>query len=368
MSVENAERLKVLRDKIDEIDGRLVALLNARATVSVEVGTLKAGATEPVFKPFREKEVLDKLKKRNSGPMPDGHLEAVYREILSSSRRLQRPDRVVYLGPEGTFSFFAGLEYLGHQADMVPKEDFEGVFKSVTLGEAELGVIPLENSLQGTVGQCVDLFLRYPVYILAELYFRVSHCLLGRATSLHDIHEVHSHPKALDQCGIWLKSNLGRAKTVPVESTAAAARKAAGAGAAIAAVGNARLAEMCGLSILADRIEDLPDNWTRFLIIGPNPPGPGNRDKTSVLFSTPDRPGALANILNLLAQGGINLTKLESRPISGERWKYVFFADLQCDLGLAAYESILSQLKDACQTFKILGSYPAGPYLDGSGK
>ncbi len=368
MSTVNVEQLHMLRDKIDEIDAQLVALLNARAAVSVTVGAIKADSTEPVFKPFREKEVFDKLKTRNTGPMPDSHLEAIYREIISSSRRLQRPDRVVYLGPEGTFSYFAGLEYLGHQADMVPKDDFEGVFKSVSLGEAELGVIPLENSLQGTVGQCVDLFLRYPVYVQAELYFRVSHCLLGRALSLGEIREVHSHPKALDQCGIWLKSNLSKAKPVPVESTAAAARKAAGAGAAIAAVGNARLAEMFGLTILADRIEDLPDNWTRFLIIGPNPPGPGNRDKTSVLFSTPDKPGALAHILDILAKGGINLTKLESRPQSGERWKYVFFADLQCDLGLTEYETLLGQLKEACQTFRVLGSYPAGPSLDGSGK
>ena len=197
MSDESTERLKVLRDKIDEIDERLVALLNARATVSVEVGTLKAGATEPVFKPFREKEVLDKLKKRNSGPMPDGHLEAIYREIISSSRRLQRPDRVVYLGPEGTFSFFAGLEYLGHQADMVPKEDFEGVFKSVALGEAELGVIPLENSLQGTVGQVVDLFMLFLVFIQAELFSRITHCLMGKAANTGEVREIHSHPQPL---------------------------------------------------------------------------------------------------------------------------------------------------------------------------
>ena len=364
--MDDKTNLGDLRDRIDKIDRELVILLNKRAEVSVEVGRRKAAFTGPVFKPFREKEVYDKLLALNSGPLPEKHLLAIYREIISSSRRLQRPDRVVYLGPEGTFSHFAGLEFLGRQADMIPKRNFEEIFRAVTLGEAELGVIPLENSLQGTVGQNVDLFLRYPVHIQAEVFSRISHALMGTAESLAEIEEIYSHAQPLEQCRAWLQTNLSRAGNVPVESTAAAARRVAELGSPkVAAVAHRRMAGMTGLKILADRIEDMPDNWTRFLIIGPKPPDEGKRDKTSILFTTPDKPGALATVLDLFAGSEVNITKLESRPLSGERWKYVFFADLECDLSAERYDSLLTSLKDHCQTLRILGSYPTGPYLDG---
>lgn len=364
---KNAGGLADLRERIDALDGRIVDLLNQRAAISLAVGRVKSDAQEQIFKPFREKDLLTRLVRDNPGPLPEKHLRAIYREILSSSRTLQRPERVVFLGPEGTFSHLAAQEYLGHSAQLTPKTTFEEIFRAVSEGAAELGVIPLENSLQGTVGQNVDLFMHYPVHIQAELYCRISHSLMSRAVSLDKVTSVSSHPKALEQCMHWLTEHLPKARLVPENSTAAAAEQAARDDSGAAVVGSAQLAAMHGLNVLAEHIEDLPDNWTRFLVIGSAPSQGGNRDKTSILFTTPDRPGALAEVLNTLAVRGINLTKLESRPFRGERWKYVFFADVECDLSKAEYDSVLAQLRDKCHTLRVLGSYPAGPHLETMG-
>lgn len=358
-------RLVQIRQDIDALDQDLLALLNRRAGLSLEVGRLKQDRHDIIFKPFREKEVLAGLAGANPGPLPETHLRAIYREILSSSRRLQRPQTIVYLGPEGTFSHFAGLEYLGQSGDFQPRNTLHDVFAAVAGNEAELGVIPLENSLQGTVGQSLDLFLQFEVHVQAEIYSKISHALLAARGELADVTRVYSHPQALDQCAAWLRANLPGAKIIPTESTAAAARRVLEE-AGSAAIGHVRVANMLGLTVLARRIEDQPDNWTRFLIIGAQPPEKGNRDKTSMLFTLPDKPGALAEVLNLLAREGINLKKLESRPLRGEKWKYVFFVDLECDVSRGEYQQVLTDLRNSCHTLRILGSYPSGPYLDAS--
>ncbi|MBO6170901.1 MAG: chorismate mutase, partial [Desulfovibrio sp.] len=220
-----AERLAAIRREIDATDTELLGILNRRAALSLEVGRIKAGEPGIIFKPLREKEVLDNLVARNPGPLPEGHLRAVWREILSSSRALQRPQNVAYLGPEGTFSYFAGVEYLGHAAHFRPCSDIARVFEEVAGGQCELGVVPLEKSLQGTVGVSFDLFLRHDVYIQAELFSRISHCLLSNAPSLAHVRTVYSHPQPLAQCGGWLRTHLPGAALIPVESTAAAARR-----------------------------------------------------------------------------------------------------------------------------------------------
>ena len=360
--------LAALRTEIDALDDGIMDLLNRRAAISIGVGRTKEGSPDTVFKPFREKEIMDRLARKNPGPLPESHLHAIYREIMSSSRRLQRPERVVYLGPEGTFSYFAGLEYMGRSAELTPKAGFEDIFRAVADGEAELGVIPLENSLQGTVGQVVDLFMLFPVHIHAELYCRITHCLMGKAQSMAEVKEIHSHPQPLDQCGGWLRNNMPGRTLVPESSTAAAAEIAAERGPDVATVGHIRLADRYGLNVLAAHIEDLPDNWTRFLVIGPRPGTESARDKTSILFTVPDKPGALAEVLDSFAGRAINLTKLESRPLRGEKWKYVFFADLECDLARAEYESFLASLRERCHTLRILGAYPSGPHLDAGGR
>ncbi|MEF8941329.1 MAG: prephenate dehydratase [Desulfohalobiaceae bacterium] len=360
---ETAGELARLRQEISAIDDELVALLNRRSALSLEVGRLKSDSRDTVFKPFREKEVIREILDKNTGPMPEEHLRAVYREILSSSRSLQRRQSVVYLGPEGTFSYFAGLHYLGSSADYRPKAVLEDVFRSVRQGESDLGIIPLENSLQGTVGQSLDLFLRYEVFIQAEVFCKISHSLLAPGQTLSDIRVVHSHPQALQQCTSWLSAQLPQAEVVPAESTAAAAERVHGQ-AGEAAIAHPALAERFDLNVLQTGIEDLPENWTRFLIIGPKMPPPGNRDKTSLLFTLTDRPGSLAGMLNRLAEEEVNMKKLESRPMRGEKWQYVFFADVECDLTLDRYDRLLQSLRDNCHNLRVLGSYPNGPYLD----
>ncbi|NLY42003.1 MAG: prephenate dehydratase, partial [Desulfovibrionales bacterium] len=321
-------RLQEIREHIDQLDESIVGLLNKRAALSREVGELKSRSLDTVFKPFREKEVLNRLHSLGPGILPEDHLQAIYREILSSSRRLQQPQTVAYLGPEGTFTHQAALEYLGRSMNFTPCPTLHDVFLTVASRKADLGVIPLENSLQGSVGQSLDLFLHYPVYIHAELYSRISHALLSSSTELAQVRTVYSHPQALAQCSAWLRTNLPQAIVVPVDSTATAAARAEHEGQNAAAIGHPQLIERYSLRPLAMDIQDLPDNWTRFLVIGPTPTQSSSRDKTTLLFTTPDKPGALAAILNLLADQGLNLTKLESRPLKGEKWKYVFFMDV----------------------------------------
>ncbi|MBQ9405467.1 MAG: prephenate dehydratase [Desulfovibrio sp.] len=372
-----AARLTAIRAEIDATDTRLLALLNRRAALSLEVGRIKAEEPGIIFKPLRERELLDTLVGRNTGPLPGEHVCSIWREILSSSRALQRPQNVAYLGPEGTFSYFAGIDYLGHAAHFRPCNDIAQIFEEVAGRQCELGVVPLENSLQGTVGVSFDLFLKHDVYIQAELFSRISHCLLSNAPSLAQVHTVYSHPQPLAQCGAWLRTHLPGAVFVPVESTAAAAHRAIGQN-DTAAIGHAKLADMLGIAILARRIEDETGNWTRFVVIGPgdsrsaraanaqsktNPAHTG-ADKTSLLFTTADKAGALSRVLNLLAEHGINMRKLESRPMRGQRWKYVFFADVESDLEDPCYDPLIEELREACTSFRILGSYPTGPQLD----
>lgn len=360
------DRLGEIRTHIDALDKSIVKLLNQRAALSREVGELKSASLDTVFQPFREKEVLARLNALNSGALPEDHLRAIYREILSSSRRLQQPQRVAYLGPEGTFTHQAALEYLGQSMDFTSCQTLHDVFLAVASRRADLGVIPLENSLQGSVGQSLDLFLQYGVFIHAELFSRISHALVGVSDNLTTIRTVYSHPQALAQCAGWLRTHLPQAAIMPADSTATAARLAESEGKTAAAIGHPRLAARYGLNIAAFDIQDLPENWTRFLIIGASPTQASSRDKTSILFTTSDRPGALASILNLLAGQGLNLTKLESRPLLGEKWKYVFFMDVECDLTQERYESTMTQLAELCHTLRILGSYPIGPYLHGT--
>lgn len=361
------QRLTQIREQIDSLDEKLLDLLNKRASLSREVGQIKSDSLDVVFKPFREKEVLSRLNALSPGILPEDHLRAIYREILSSSRRLQQPQTVAYLGPEGTFTHLAGLEYLGRSMDFTPCPTLHDVFLTVASRKADLGVIPLENSLQGSVGQSLDLFLQYNVYIHAELFSRISHALLAVNADLSSVRTVYSHPQALAQCSGWLRTNVPQAAVIPTESTAAAAAQAEREGDGSAAIGHPRLVERYGLKAVALDIQDLPDNWTRFLVIGPTPTAGSSRDKTSLLFTTPDRPGALAAILNLLADQGLNLTKLESRPLKGEKWKYVFFMDVECDLSQEQYENTMSNLTSLCHTMRVLGSYPTGPHLYGAG-
>lgn len=358
-----ARSLADLRREINKTDDHILELLNQRARLCLAVGAVKSETDETVFKPFREKEVLSRLIAANPGVLPEDHLRAIYREILSSSRKLQKPQRAVYLGPEGTFSFFAGVELLGSSTDFESCRNLDGVFAAVAGNKATLGIVPLENSLQGSVGQNLDLFLKYDVYIQAEMFCRISHFLMGTGRDLADVKTVCSHARALEQCMGWLDTHLPDAEFVPVRSTAVAAEKAAQRP-DWAAIGHRKLADMFSLNIFASHIQDTPDNWTRFIVIGNEPPEGGNRDKTSLLFTLSDRSGALVNVLQILAHGNINMRKLESRPLPSETMRYMFFADVECDLTSDEYADLKAELAAHCHTLRILGSYPAGQYKE----
>lgn len=369
----NVDRLAQIRKDIDSLDKDLLALLNRRAGLSLEVGRIKAGGDGKIYKPRRELEVLDKLCACNSGPLSDDHLRNIWREIFSSSRELQRPQHVAYLGPEGTFSYFAAVEYLGRAVNYQPCRDLPEVFASVVDGQCSLGVVPLENSLQGTVGVSFDLFFKHDVRIQAELFLHISHCLLSNETDLSSIRTVYSHPQPLMQCGSWLRTHLPEAHLVPTDSTAAAAIRASEEPNA-AAVGNISLATMHDMNVLARAIEDDAGNWTRFVLISTpgaetenvlSPlPGRDGDEKTSLLFTLQDKPGALSTVLNSLARANVNMRKLESRPMRGERWKYVFFTDVECNLRQPRYAGLVEELRSVCASFRILGSYTAGIQLD----
>ncbi|MCC8193972.1 MAG: prephenate dehydratase [Deltaproteobacteria bacterium] len=362
--------LESLRGEIDALDGAILDLLNRRASASLAVGAIKKKRGTPVFRPEREELLMETLLEKNAGPLPNTHLRSIYREILSSSRALQSPLKVAFLGPEGTFSHMAATEFLGNSMDFWAMARFDDIFEAVENNDCELGVIPLENSLHGTIVQSIDLFAAHTVHIRSEWFSRISHSLMSREKTLSDIRTVYSHPQALGQCAEWLRNNLPQAELLSVDSTAAAAHKVLAERNA-AAIGHGSLAPRLGLSILARSIEDTSDNWTRFVCIGPDPaPGPASERakngevlKTSVLFTLADRPGALAAVLQCFADAGVNMNKLESRPMHLERWKYSFFCAVSCDLTGETHAPLLETVREHCHSFRILGSYPTGRYM-----
>ena len=368
-------RLHTLRDDIDASDRELLRLLNQRALLSLEVGRVKTqmsetGVPDSIFNPQRERQVLDNLATWNTGALPQQHIENIWREIFSSSRALQRPLRVAYLGPEGTFSHHAALEFLGASLDFTAQTDLPDVFRAVHEHRCDMGIVPLENSLHGSVGQVLDLFLEYKLEIQAELYYRINHSLLSREHALADVHTIYSHSQPLGQCGAWLRANLPQARLVPLESTTAAARRAAQEP-GTAAIAHRNLSDPLHLRLLSTQIQDAPNNWTRFAIISQLPILPAKQEDcvqggaiSSLLFTLPDRAGALAAVLNVLAQAGLNMRKLESRPLRTENWKYAFFADLECNLKNPQLMPVLTQINALCAHCRILGVYPAGPRLD----
>lgn len=378
----NTDSLAEVRWRIDALDTELVELLNKRAALSLEVGRIKrncalasqdksgpgAQSGAVILKPFREQALLDMLigKNHNAGPLPDEHLVAIYREILSSSRALQAPERVAFLGPEGTFSHHAVTRFLGHSTETLCSHNLEGIFKAVSDKTCALGMVPLENSLHGTVGESLDLFLRYDVRIISELYLRVRHCLVSAEERVADVHTVFSHPQPLAQCSNWLKTHLPKARLIPVESTAAAAVRVASEMGGAAAIGHEELGMRAGLRILARNIENESRNWTRFVLIAAKESEiPLGVNKTSVLFTVPDEPGTLAAVLDILAGENVNMKKLESRPLPGQPWKYAFFVDLQFIGDITTQERVLEAMARQCLTLRVLGRYPEGRIVDG---
>ncbi len=352
-----------LREEIDQLDRRIVAFLSQRAARAVEIGRLKRESDQPVLDADRERDLLVGLSRLNTGPLPDSALDAIFSEVIAACRQLQEPTRIAFLGPEATFSHAAALKNFGRSAAYLPRGSIADVFSEVERGRAEFGVVPAENSTEGAIGLTLDLLTGSKLKICGEIYLPIAHALMARGAELDRIRTVLSHPQALAQCRGWLARNLPAAVLVETASTAAAARRAIEEPDA-AVVGSKMLAELHRLNVLAEAIQDRPLNLTRFLVLGRNSQPATGRDKTSLSFVAPHRPGALARCLTPFAVFKINLTRIESRPAPNRPWEYVFFLDFEGHLDDPEVKAALKNLAAEAEEVKILGSYPRGEQVD----
>lgn len=351
------EKIEKLRHRIDQLDEEILRLLNERMRVVEEVGAVKKNRGLSVTDAARERDVLSRLGKANTGPLPDSSVKNIYREIFSAAKNLEQCQVTAYLGPEATFTHLAALKHFGTSQVMVPLWSIQEVFRSVEREEFRQGIVPIENSTEGVVTHTLDMLIESPLSVTDEIYIEVHHHLLSREEELAGIRVIFSHPQAISQCREWLQEKAAGISIQEVPSTAEAARQALSTEGA-AAIASELAARIYNLGIIARRIEDRFDNLTRFLIIGAEEQAPTGRDKTSILFSIKDRPGALHNILAPLAEAGINMTKIESRPSRRKAWDYVFFVDIEGHRRDKKVAGVLKILKRECPFFKILGSYP----------
>ncbi len=353
--------LLTLRGQIDSLDSDLLAMLNRRAALALEVGELKKHEGSAVFRPEREAQVIDALKARNPGPLLSQSVAPIWREIMSACRALESPTRIAYLGPAGTFSEEAALGFFGSSIVRVPCANFDEVLNTTLSGAADFGVVPVENSSEGVVTRVLDLFLTTQLFIVGETSLFVRHNLLRKSDAMANISAVCAHPQALAQCHQWLSSHLPNIERRPVSSNAEGARLA-GADASIAAIASTRAASEFGLHVLAPAIQDEANNRTRFAVLAhpqrhPAPKASGH-DCTSLVVSVTNRPGAVHDMLVPLKTHGVSMTRFESRPARSGQWEYYFYIDLQGHPDEAPVQAALHELRDACAYFKILGTDP----------
>jgi chorismate mutase/prephenate dehydratase len=351
-----------IRDSIDDIDRRIHELLNERAKFAQQVGKSKRSAglsTADFYKPEREAQVLRQALERNQGPLRNEEIARLFREIMSACLAQQEPLKVAFLGPEGTFSQQAVLKHFGHSVRALPLTSIGEVFEEVQAGHADFGIVPIENSTEGTVNNTLDMFLTSPLKICGEVELRIHQHVMGRMHGLEKIVRVCSHQQSLAQCRQWLDEYLPNAERVPVSSNAEAARRARDEDGTAAIAGQAA-AEVYGLNVIVPEIEDAPDNTTRFLVIGRKLFSASGNDKTTLLVSAGDTqsPGALHRLLGPLAQHGISMTRIESRPSRRRKWDYVFFIDVVGHADQHPLSTALAELKEQTSLFRVLGSYP----------
>jgi len=351
------QRIQELRKKIDELDDKLLELLNQRAQIVVEVGNIKKTEKLDFHSPSREREILERLTAHNKGPFPQDALKAVYREILSSSLSLERPLKIAYLGPRATFTHMAGMQQFGLAAQYVPVESIKDVFSEVERGRADYGIVPVENSTEGVVNYTLDMFIDSDLRISAEIMLEVSQNLMNRTGRIEDIKKIYTHPQVPGQCRQWLEKNIAGVPVMDAPSTARAAEMAKDDPEA-GAIASEMAAVLYGLQVVAKKIEDNPNNFTRFLVISKKSPGRTGRDKTSIMFSIKDKVGALHAMLTPFADAGINLNRLDARPSGRRVWDYVFFLDMEGHVEEEKVAKAVENLKKDCLFLKVLGSYP----------
>ena len=355
------ETLTAVRDRIDAVDEKIHQLLNERARLAQQVGLSKSrdGRTVDFYRPEREAEVLRRARERNRGPLRDEEVMRLFREIMSACLAQQEPLKVAYLGPEATFSQAAVLTHFGHSVRALPLGSIDEVFHEVESAAADFGVVPIENSTEGTVNHTLDRFLTSPLRICGEVELRIHHHLMGNMSALGRIMRICSHPQSLAQCRVWLHEHLPEVEQIPVSSNGEAARRARDER-GTAAIAGETAAEVYGLKVLAAQIEDRGDNTTRFLVLGRRLLAASGRDRTTLLVSVghTDAPGALHRLLEPLARHRVSMTRIESRPSHRRKWDYVFFIDVDGHAEEAHVARALAALKQRASLFRLLGCYP----------
>lgn len=350
-----SDSLKTMRSRIDALDGRLVKLLSARARLARRIGNLKRGF---VYRPEREAEILRRIARANRGPLSARALQRLFTEIMSACRSLEDHMTVAYLGPAGTFSQEAALKHFGGLAATLPCASIDDVFRQVETGAAGYGVVPVENSTEGAIGRTLDLLLTTPAKVCGEVMLPVRQCLMSKARNRNDIRKVYSHTQSLAQCQQWLARHLPHAERIAVVSNAEAARLAAKERWA-AAIGSKTAAALYDLRLLSRNIEDDARNTTRFLVIAEHDAAPSGKDKTSLILSTRNVPGAMHELLTPLAVNQVSMTRLESRPARTGLWEYLFYVDVEGHRQEARVAKALTELEQIASFLKNLGSYPA---------
>ena len=350
-------KISRLRRKIDQIDSNILSLLNERADLVVEVGEEKAKAKMDLHVPQREEEIFTRLIRENRGRFPRHAIRPVFREVISACRSLEGPLTLAYLGPEGTFTQAAALKHFGHSVKTTALSSIDQVFREVEAGACHYGVVPVENSIEGVVNHTLDMLINSGLLICGEVELRIHHHLLTRSKKLNQIRQVYSHQQSLAQCRAWLDTHLLNAERIAVSSNAEAARLASAKKNAAAIAGESA-AEYYDLPVLYSNIEDHPDNTTRFLVLGNHDTNPSGKDKTSILFSAPNRPGALHDMLACFAANNVSMTRIESRPSRLGMWDYVFFVDIEGHAQDPQVVAALKKLGAAASMVKLLGSYP----------
>ncbi|MCB9844840.1 MAG: prephenate dehydratase [Phycisphaeraceae bacterium] len=360
--------LSALRVRIDRIDVRLVRLLNERARLVEQIGRSKRSYNIPIYAPHREAEVLNRALRANEGPLPDRTIEGIFREMMSGSFALEQPLRIGYLGPQGSYSHLAATKHFGSSVDYDDLRTITGVFEEVRRGHVDYGLVPIENSTGGGIFETLDAFLEHAqaVTVYAEVQLEVHHALLTNCEA-KAVRRIHAKPEAAAQCRIWLATQMPQAEVVPAPSSSRAAmialeeqRTAEGIGsaAASAAIGSTLAGQLYGLNVLFEGIEDKPNNVTRFFVICRQKAERTGDDKTSIMFKTLDKPGALVEALTVFARSGVNLTHIDKRPSGAVNWDYTFFVDAVGHREDPSVVGALRELASHCKEVTVLGSYP----------
>jgi chorismate mutase/prephenate dehydratase len=355
------EKLKVIRDRIDELDREIQVLISERARCAQDVAVIKRqlGDTSNFYRPEREARVLRRVIERNRGPLSDEEIGRLFREIMSTCLALEEPLDIAFLGPEGTFTHAAALKHFGQAVHTLPLSAIDEVFREVESGGADYGVVPVENSNEGVVNHTLDMFLQSPLKICGEVQLRIHHHLIGAARETREIRRVYGHQQSFAQCREWLDANLPDAERLAAGSNAEAARRVRSDPEAAAIAGRCA-ADLYELPIRVANIEDDPNNTTRFLVVGSQPVPPSGDDKTTLLIPSYHRPGSLYLLLEPIARHGLNMTRIESRPSRRMAWDYVFFIDLEGHVEDEPLERALAELSQEIGMPKVLGSYPKG--------